>query len=368
MSDKPSPDDRIIDAEVEPLARARRAGIWRIVALAVAAIVISIAVAVVYQLWSTGRLDQILKGDAGGAARTEAGAPAAGKPPEARGEAAAETAAPVVLPTEQVSQALLSDQSRHIDDLEKRLSALTGDLQRLAQVPADPALDQQKLASLEKALADLRQADAAATAERAALTDRLTDLQKQLTAVSEARIAALRAPLRAVLAWSELREKARRGAGFAAELGILAQTAEGQSALAQSLAKLRPFAEQPPSSALQLAGRFAALAEAQRASPPQDAAAEAAAKPWWQRSLDKLSALISIRRVGSGDTQTPEGKLAAAAAALQAGDLAAAQAALGGMDLIPALAEWRRQAQARLDLEAALDAAGAALQAQFAQP
>lgn len=359
MSDTPRNDrtnagDQIIDAEVEPLAKAKRSRGLRIVILLVVAILISVAVAVVYQLASTGRLDDLVSGR--GIAPTLKPSTSMPAPPAA--PAAPQPAAPAM------DTALM----QRVEEQEKRLAALTASIERLQQLPAAPVLDQQKLTEFEQTIAALRQADNTQAAQRSLMEQQIAELQTKMTALSEGRVAAIREPLLQVLAWSELREKARRGLGFRNELEQLARH-EGQSAeMQQALASLRGTADQPPLPAAQLAARFAALAERQRmAAPAASAAADAPAQPWWQRALDKVAGLISIRRLGEADTTTPEGKLDAAEAALQNGDLGAAHAALADMTLTPELNEWRDQVQARLKLDTALDAYGAALQAQMAQ-
>lgn len=375
MSDKPRTDrntagDPIIDAEVEPLAKTRRSRGLRVAIFLVAAILISVAVAVVYQLASTGRLDNLFAGRSI-APTLQTSVPVS--PP-------ASTSSP--LPAPQAPAAPMADNTellQRLDEQEKRLSALTASIERLQQLPTASGADDQKLEELEQAIASLRQADNTQAAQRDLLTQQVAELQARFAALSEGRIAAMRAPLLQVLAWSELREKARRGAAFRDEFERVAQAGNTQAGNAQedeaqgremqqALAALRSFADAPPPAAVKLAARFAALAEAQReAVPAASAGADAAAKPWWQRAWDKVTGLISIRRVGETDTATPEGKLAMAEAALQQGDLDAAQSALADMQLTPELAEWRDQVQARLKLDAALDAYGAALQAAMAQ-
>ena len=375
MSDKPRTDrntagDPIIDAEVEPLAKTRRSRGLRVAIFLVAAILISVAVAVVYQLASTGRLDNLFAGRSI-APTLQTSVPVS--PP---------ASTPSPLPAPQAPAAPMADNTellQRLDEQEKRLSALTASIERLQQLPTASGADDQKLEELEQAIASLRQADNTQAAQRDLLTQQVAELQARFAALSEGRIAAMRAPLLQVLAWSELREKARRGAAFRDEFERVAQAGNTQAGNAQedeaqgremqqALAALRSFADTPPPAAVKLAARFAALAEAQReAVPAASAGADAAVKPWWQRAWDKVTGLISIRRIGETDTATPEGKLAMAEAALQQGDLDAAQSALADMQLTPELAEWRDQVQARLKLDAALDAYGAALQAAMAQ-
>ncbi|MFN4276061.1 MAG: COG4223 family protein [Ferrovibrio sp.] len=362
MSDKPDNQDRIIDAEVEPLGGKRSGS--RMVILLVGAVVVSIVIAVGWHFWSSGKLDAMLGGQSAAPASTTASAPAASTPATTASipvpAPAGTTAAPAPDP------ALLA----RLEEQEKRLAALTASLERLQQLPAanagtDPAL-LQKLAELEQQVATLRQTQEASAAQRSTLQTQIADLQTRFTALSEARLNALREPLLQLIAFSEARELARRGSAFAREATLLGSYAEAQGGMLKSaFAGLQPFAERGVPPAAVLAARFPTLAEQQRATPGGEAVA-AAEKPWWQRAVDRVTGLVSIRRVGSVDSSSVEGKLETAEAALRDGDLAAAVTALDGVTLIPALQDWREQAQARLDLDAALDAHGAALRAHLA--
>ncbi len=350
MSEKPGPQDKIIDAEAEPLAKPGRGGTTRIVLYLLGAVLLSVAIAVGYQLMVSGRLDALLGRD-----RTPTVAASRTTTPAA--PPAAQPIAPSVVP--------MSPRDTRLDDLETRLANLTASIERLQQLPAANAPDPQKLADLEQQIVALRAALDTATAQRSALQGQLAELQGRMTALSEARLASLREPLVQLIAWSELRERARRGEGFAREATMLGTYAEAQGGnLKTAFAVLQPFAEQPVPAAAALAARFAALADEQRAAPP--AADAAADKAWWQRAFDKLGGLISIRRTGTPDAATVEGRLDLAAAALAQGDLKAAVMELDGLPLLAPLAGWRDQAQARLKLDAALDAYGAALRGHFA--
>ncbi|MCW0236679.1 MAG: hypothetical protein OJJ21_23985 [Ferrovibrio sp.] len=356
MSETPGPQDKIIDAEAEPLAKAGSGRSTRIVLYLVGAVLLSVAIAVGYQLSVSGRLDGLLGMDKtpAVASRPATPAPAAGPAPAP----APAPAAPSVVP--------MSPRDTRLDELESRFTSLTASLDRLQQLPAANAVDPQKLAELEQQIVALRAALETATAQRTALQGQIAELQGRMTALSEARLAALREPLLQLIAWSELRERARRGEGFAREATALGSYAEAQGGnLKTAFATLQPFAEQPAPAAAALAARFAALAEQQRAAPlPADAAA--ADRAWWQRALDKVSGLISIRRTGTPDAATLEGRLDLAEAALARGDLKAAVAELDGLPLIADLSDWRDQAQARLKLDAALDEYGRALRGHLA--
>jgi hypothetical protein len=354
MSEKPA-QEKIIDAEVEPLGKTGSGSgrSLRIVLYLLGAVVLSVAIAVGYHFAVSGRLNSLLDSVSGPA--TSPSPPASAEPPAVVGVPGA---APTVVP--------MSPRDTRLDQLESRFAGLTASLERLQQLPAANAVDPQKLADLEQQVASLRAALDTATAQRTALQGQVAELQGRMTALSEARLAALREPLAQLAAWSELREHARRGDGFAREATAIGTYAEAQGGnLKNAFAALQPFAEQAAPSAAALAARFHALAEQQRATPSPAEAAAAADRAWWQRALDKLSGLVSIRRTGTPDAATVDGRLDLAAAALAQGDLRAAAAGLEGLTLIAPLNDWREQVQARLRLDAALDAYGAALRAHL---
>lgn len=374
--------ERIIDAEVEPLSKRRSfpRGL-RIAILVALAIVVSVGVALVYQLASTGRLDDLIAG------RSIAPAPSTLPVPAPATEPPTTTPAPPSPPGAPAASSPADRPSadpalaQRIEELDERLGALAASIERLQQLPAAPNADQTKLAEIDQALADLRANDAAQAearaSQRAALEQQIIELQARLETVQSkldasetdrqaALQAAIRVPLLQVLAWSELRDKAQRGVSFVDEAARLAEGRQGE--LAQAAAKLQTFADKVPPSNMQLAMRFATVAERQRDKPATADAAEAATQSWWQRALGKLAGLVSVRRAGEVDSTTPDGKLAVAATALQSGDLKAAVTALDGLDAVPALAEWREQAERRLALDAALADYGAALQNHLAQP
>lgn len=352
MSDKPG-QEKIIDAEAEPLAKPRRP-LLRIVLYLLGAVVFSVAVAIGWQLVSTGRLDDLIAGRGLAPAPQQPARPAAPA-------TVSPTPAPVAAPS------VAADP--RVDALEQRLAALTASLERLQQLPASNVTDPARLHELEQQLSGLRQAQEAMAAQRAALQGQVSDLQAKLNDLAEARNTALRdlvrEPVLQLIVWTELRDHARRGAGFAREAVQLGQYAEAQGGnLKTAFAALQPFAEAGTPAEAALAARYPALAELQRSAPAPAAAADE--KTWWQRSLDKITGLVSVRRVGSPDSTTIDGRLDIAQAALGSGDLAAAVAALDGLTLTQPLQAWREQAQARLKLDAALDAYGAALRGHLA--
>ncbi|HEX6980927.1 MAG TPA: mitofilin family membrane protein, partial [Alphaproteobacteria bacterium] len=77
---------------------------------------------------------------------------------------------------------------------------------------------------------------------------------------------------------------------------------------------------------------------------------------WWRPLLDRLTSLVTIRRIGEVDGDTPEAVVARAERRLAADDLAGAVAELERLQGAPAAAagSWLADARARLTAEAAL--------------
>lgn len=356
--DQTPPDSTIIDAEAEPLPKPpsalARLGRWLLIIVIAAAGCVAIAAGYhFYTLPATSPAKPAIVNTA----------PLSAAQPDAGG----------------------AELARQVQELERRLAALSASLERLQQLPAapgpqmpgaDPA-QAERLKSLEETLqAQLAQQAMAASENRKASTEALrlaeaalsgqSQFDQKLADLARARAADLRQPVALLLAWQALRDKAARGSGFAAEAnavaGLLGQAAPLRTAFdaVQALA----VSGAPTESAL--AGNFAGVAEAQQREaaslPPADGAAP---PPWWQRALDKLAGLVTIRRVG-GSAAEPGDQLAQAETLLQRADLAGAVAALNGLNAGPTLAAWRSGAEARLKLDAALEKMQQTLRDHFA--
>lgn len=377
--------ETIIDAEVEPLGGGRSRTFLRVIAYLAIAVAISIGIAALYHLWSTGRLEFGSQPSA---------PPMAASPSPSSSPSPSPSSSPAPAASAPVAAADPALQDR-VAELDRRMAALSGSIERLQQLPSSSSDDRQALADMQaqirtavdeakaaaeqarggnlaisEKLAALAAASEAQTAQRSALQQQVSDLQTELAALRVERAAAIREPVLLALAWGELRDRARRGVAFAGEarqLGSWADSDGGETA--QAFSPLKAAAEKPVPSSSRLLLRFAAAAEAQRdhqAAAPAAAAGEPAA-PWWQRAIDRVTGLVSIRRADtSGDAATPEGRLTTAETAIAGGDLAAAVAALDGLDAAPALAAWRDEARARLELDAALDRFGGLLRSRLA--
>lgn len=203
-----------------------------------------------------------------------------------------------------------------------------------AAVPVDLGPIEQKLAGLERALADVsRRATASSdTEKRLAEVERLAKAERNVDA--------------AALAALKLGDALNAGRPYKAELALFANTPGIEAEVKILMAR----AETGVPSRASLVGRFAAAAAAaaRDADRGDDLLSQAIAK---------LKGLVQIRRLAPGDDL--DGRLASAEMLLKAGDLAAALAALDGLPegAARALAPWRADAQARLEAERALDRA-----------
>jgi uroporphyrinogen-III synthase len=258
-----------------------------------------------------------------------------------------------------------------LDELAARLTALENNPPPetpptpAPQPPADTsrieALDQ-RLAALEQKIGALEQKAGAGPdagqiavtlAENRRLSTELARLQDEVASLgaSNSRPAAREGLLLAV---GQLREAIRRGSPFAAELRTVQALSDDAPALAAALAPLAPLAERPPPARDPLLQRFPGLsANAARAgalSLPGDGTAENTLGRWWHGVVQRLSSVVSVRRVGEAEGDTALARLARADRAIASGDLAAAVAALDGLvgPVAETLASWLAEAKARL--------------------
>lgn len=166
----------------------------------------------------------------------------------------------------------------------------------------------------------------------------------------------------AVLATNQLTIAVNRSGPFAAELKALQAVAPESTRPA--LETLAPYSATGVLTVETLRARFPAVARAVAATK-----ATLSGDSWTERTLNRLTQLVSIRKTGpdaiaAGGT---DGRLAEAEQVLAKGDLAAAIKALEGLDT-PAAAEaaapWVEAAKARLAVDEALVAVQASLVAQ----
>jgi uroporphyrinogen-III synthase len=252
-----------------------------------------------------------------------------------------------------------------IAELRGKIAALEN--RPVATVPAappaagTPAPDQEKeLAALKLEIATLR--NALQTLDQSMVTQR--DQAKALAeAVDKARteagargageqkaLAAARASAVIGVA-ARLNVAVESGLPFTTELGLLAPLAHGDAKLTEVVAALQPHAQTGVVSRAVLIADFPAVAKAALADDLAD-------DSFGERLLGKLRGLVSLRRVG-GDVQgdSVEAKLARAEAALEAGDLAKAVETVKTLPPQTARATtgWLTRAEAHLAAKRAVD-------------
>ena len=237
-----------------------------------------------------------------------------------------------------------------------RVDTLAGKLDTLAETASD-----NDLAGIRSALDD---AQAAITANRAAqaalqtgIDATLDDISGRLVAVEKRQGDTAAVEARAVglaIAASEIRRTMRSGAPFGGELATLRALAGADAALTQPLATLEAEAPNGLPTATDMARRFDALiGDIITADRVQNDTS------WYQRVLDRVSGLASVRRIGGDSTgDSVDAVIARTEAELADGDLAGAVAEAAtlqgpaGETVAPWLADAR-------DLLAAEDAVAA---------
>jgi uroporphyrinogen-III synthase len=226
-----------------------------------------------------------------------------------------------------------------MDALERQVEALT----------ARPAID-------PKQLQDLTTDDKRLAAAMAQLSDRLTPLEARINQ----RAATIRNDRTLVLAIGQIRDALSGSGPFAAPVAVIKAVAPDDGELSGPLGILESHAKSGVPSRVRLAQDLAALPG--KLALPGPLAPDAGI---WDRVTDKVSHLVTIRRIDDGSGTMPAGpdRLAAEAEqALAAGDLAGALQRVQQLDGNSAAAAkpWIDAAQARLDCEQAVQALDAA--------
>lgn len=242
--------------------------------------------------------------------------------------------------------------------LEQRLTAISTPEASSSSTPSPAETVNQDfaagLAAAEaKAASAETRADAAQALARAAADDSEA-LRGQLTTL-EQRLAALeqtpsRAPLdqqrAAVLALGQLRSALDAGRPYADALQTVEAVFEGEAAL--DVLRIRAAEGIPSLDALQT--RFPATIEAALHAHPDGGTI-------WQRTAQRLSDLVTVRRTGEVAGDETDAVLARAELRLTRNDLAGAVSELQALDgpSAAAVAPWLRDATARVEAVRALD-------------
>ncbi len=278
------------------------------------------------------------------------------------------------------------DLTARLDDLEKRLRALSATAaERPAAAPGGPdpaiaelrgrieALEQRPAASVEaprpppapsnveaeKEIAVLTREIAALRAGLGALDQAVAAQRDQAKALSDAvgargsgeqkAMTAARASMVIGLA-ARLAASIDSGVPFASELSLLQPLTQGDAKLGEIVAALQPYAQTGVASRAALDAEFPAVAKAALAEDLAD-------DSYGERLMGKLRGLVSLRRVGDVPGEATEAKLARAEQALHAGNVARAVELVKSLppQTSKATATWLAKAEAHLAAKRSLD-------------
>ncbi|MBL8700688.1 MAG: uroporphyrinogen-III synthase [Alphaproteobacteria bacterium] len=235
-------------------------------------------------------------------------------------------------------EATLGGLGTKLDALAERLGAVERDLRQEMARPREPA-----------------GADPASVAAVAGEAQKIAgDLQKLRDDVARATAARTGARARDALLVTigQLRESVASGRAFRDELAAVRALTAEMPALNAALDRLAPAAAQGAAPHARLKDAYAAAATRaiHAARLGQDDGA------WWRPLADRVTSLVSIRRVGEVEGDDVEAVLARAERRLEAGDLPAAIAGVATLKDAPAaaMAEWLALARARAAIDAAL--------------
>lgn len=232
-----------------------------------------------------------------------------------------------------------------LQELSERLAALEksgGTLQQLST----------RIAEIEKT--DTAKAQNALTGNRA-LATAIDDIAKRVGALEKAEVKAAKVDSGAkatVLAVAQLRETLRGAGPFTKELDALKGVGGNHPDVLKAAAELQPFAAKGVPTIVALRARFEATA-VQIAR----AAGQAKGEGWIERTVHRLSTLVTVRRVdGKGNGGSPDTALAEAERHLKDGDLIGCVQALERLTgaAAEAAAPWLQDARARVAVERAL--------------
>lgn len=234
-----------------------------------------------------------------------------------------------------------------LQELSERLAALEksgGTLQQLSN----------RVSELEKT--DSAKEQNVAAGNRA-LATAIDDIAKRVGALEKAEVKATRAGSDAraiVLAVAQLREVLRGAGPFAKELEALKAIGGGHPDVLKATAALQPFAAKGVPTIADLRTRFETTA-----TRIARAAGDVKGEGWFERTVSRLSTLVTVRRLdGRGGDGSPDTALAEAERHLKDGDLIGCVQALERLTgaAAEAAAPWLQEARARIAVEGALAA------------
>lgn len=197
-----------------------------------------------------------------------------------------------------------------------------------------------------------------------ALQDRLTTLEKSVRQSQTTQQAAKSggASDGLILAVGQLRQVVLAGQPYEAPLAAVTALAGEDAALSPAIGILTPFAKHGVATQRALSDQFSSLTRAVLQADQKDGGG------FLQRTWQRVSSLVTVRRVGEVEGGETDAVLARAELRLAAGELAAAVALMNGLDgpAAAAAAVWLDRAKARLGAEAALAAMQARIIARLA--
>lgn len=242
--------------------------------------------------------------------------------------------------------------AERVDGLEKRLASAEADRQGLA----DEVKNLQAKAPGGPGSADL----AALADDDKRLSGEVAELQKQVAALQAMRERNT-AQAGILLAVGQIALAAANGHTVAPAIATLRPLAGDDPHLTAALAELQPVADRAVPTMGALIDRFpavatAALRAAHRENRPASSNANGRFAAWWDDIVRRLSASVTVRRVGEIAGDSPEARVARAEQRLAGHDLAGAVDALSGLTGAPAktVASWLDDARARLTMDKAI--------------
>ena len=386
MTDTPSPDSPKVPAAAPPVVVHRGLGVFGAFITGLIAAVLVLAGAVISLPFWPEEIRVLWRGQAAATAPT----------PAIDLQAVRADAAVVAKTT--VDEARREISAR-IDDLEKRVRAISATAADRPAAAADPAIAElrgkiealesrpsapaapapappapaasdesdKEIAALRLEIATLRSTLQGLDQAVAGQKDEVTRQREQAKALAEAvdkaraeagvlgandkkALAAARASAVIGVA-ARLSSALESGLPFASELALLAPLAQGDAKLGEITTVLQPYAQNGVASRAALAAGFPAVAKAALADDLAD-------DSFGERLLGKLKNIVSLRRVGAdvaGDSV--EARLARAEAALNAGDVAKAVELVKSLppQTAKATSAWLARGEAHLAAKGAVD-------------
>ena len=240
--------------------------------------------------------------------------------------------------------------------------------------PADAALQ-----ALDRRVAALEARPAASASDLAEIRGEVEKLAARIKTIDktvQSRPTGDPTDIALVLALLQIRDAVEAGRPFRAPYEALVALAQARPEIAAAAAPLAGPATDGMAGRPVLANRLHELAPAIAATPPANGPAKsaAAASDWAGQTWQRLSGLVTIKRIDkAGQDQEAGGPAASVDAAMQAlagGDLEGAVGALDRLTGAPAetAAPWLRMAKGRLAAEAALQRIEALLVARLGTP